>query len=68
MPILTIGALCQEGQEFSAAESVHPEPSLFGTTDGKAIGTYLEHKFRAYLTVKDALIYPRCFRPGAMMT
>ncbi len=52
MSILTIEALCQEGREFSAAESVHPEPSLFGTTDGKAIGTYLEHKFRAYLTTK----------------
>lgn len=25
MPILTIEALCREGQEFSAAESVHPE-------------------------------------------
>lgn len=37
---------------FSAAESVHPEPALFGTTDGKAIGTYLEHKFRAYLATK----------------
>lgn len=49
---LTIEALCQEAREFSAAESVHPEPSLFGTTDGKAIGTYLEHKFRAYLTTK----------------
>lgn len=52
VPILTIEALCQEGQEFSAAESIHPEPSLFGTTDGKAIGTYLEQKFRAYLTAK----------------
>lgn len=52
MAILTIEALCQEAREFSAAESVHPEPSLFGTTDGKAIGTYLEHKFRAYLTTK----------------
>lgn len=30
-------------------EKIHPEPSLFGVTDGKAVGTYLEHKFRAYL-------------------
>ena len=30
-------------------ESAHSEPSLFGVTDGKAVGTYLEHKFRAYL-------------------
>lgn len=52
MAILTIEALRQEARGFSTAESVHPEPSLFGTTDGKAIGTYLEHKFRAYLTTK----------------
>lgn len=52
LTILTIETLCHEGREFSAAERVHPEPSLFGTTDGKAIGTYLEHKFRAYLTTK----------------
>lgn len=25
------------------------EPQLFGVTDGKAVGTYLEHSFRAYL-------------------
>lgn len=55
MPILTIEALCHEGREFSALESIHPEPSLFGTTDGKAIGTYLEHKFQAYLTAKEYL-------------
>lgn len=50
LSILTIEALCQEAQKFSEVESTYPEPSLFGTTDGKAIGTYLEHKFRAYLT------------------
>jgi len=49
---LTIKSLCKEAEVFSAAESVHPEPALFGTTDGKAIGTYLEHKFRAYLKMK----------------
>ena len=27
-------------------ESEHREPSLFGITDGKAVGTYLEHKFQ----------------------
>lgn len=30
-------------------ESSHSEPALWGVTDGKAIGTYVEHKFRAYL-------------------
>jgi len=30
-------------------ESSHDEPALFGVTDGKAVGTYFEHKFQAYL-------------------
>lgn len=46
---LTIAKLCAEAKRFSEMESLHPEPSLFGVTDGKAVGTYLEHKFRAYL-------------------
>jgi len=46
---LTIPLLCQEARVFSAAESKHPEHTLFGVTDGKAVGTYLELKFRAYL-------------------
>lgn len=46
---LTIENLCSEAARFAAAESQHPEPSLFGVTDGKAVGTYLEHKFRAFL-------------------
>ncbi|TAJ55560.1 MAG: restriction endonuclease [Nevskiaceae bacterium] len=46
---LTIEGLVAEAARFSAAESAHDEPSLFGVTDGKAVGTYLEHKFVAYL-------------------
>jgi hypothetical protein len=48
-PELTIDLLCKEAQAFSIAESQHAQTSLFGVTDGKAIGTYLEHKFRLYL-------------------
>jgi hypothetical protein len=47
--ILTASILCQEAQAFSAAESRHREHTLFGVTDGKAVGTYLELKFRTYL-------------------
>jgi len=50
--ILTVEILRQEATLFSAVESAYPEPSLYGVSDGKAIGTYLEHKFRAYLTQK----------------
>lgn len=49
---LTAELLRTEGTLFSEIESSHPEPSLYGVSDGKAIGTYLEHKFRAYLTNK----------------
>ena len=48
-PDLTIGALCDEAGNFSIREANHSEPSLFGITDGKAVGTYLEHKIQSYL-------------------
>ena len=49
---LTLSALKSEAHNFAVRESTHPEPSLYGVTDGKAIGTYLEHKFQAYLRTK----------------
>jgi len=52
MPKLTIEILQREAQAFSRTESHHQEKSLFGVTDGKAVGTYLEHKFKNYLRVK----------------
>lgn len=51
---LTRAILQREARRFSDTESSHNEPSLYGVTDGKAIGTYLEHKFRAYLDNKYA--------------
>ncbi len=49
MPDLTIDTLKSEANVFAEAESRHEEPSLYWVTDGKAIGTYFEQKFRAYL-------------------
>lgn len=46
---LTIALLSSEAKVFAAAESTHDEPILYGVTDGKAVGTYLELKFRKYL-------------------
>lgn len=46
---LTLQTLLEEARTFAEIESTHPEPSLFGVTDGKAVGTYFEHKFQAYL-------------------
>ena len=48
-PDLTVESLCSEARAFAAQESTYAEPSLYGVTDGKAVGTYFEHKFQAYL-------------------
>lgn len=48
-PKLTIQSLIAEAKTFAKAESAHAESTLFGVTDGKAVGTYLELKFRKYL-------------------
>ena len=52
MPVLTIEIMYSEAAKFSKVESQHPEPLLYGVTDGKAIGTYLEQKFKIYLKNK----------------
>lgn len=52
MPKLTIEILRKEAAVFSVVESRHAEKSLFGITDGKAVGTYLEHKFKTYVREK----------------
>ncbi|MGH7269473.1 MAG: restriction endonuclease, partial [Polyangiaceae bacterium] len=49
MAILTIEVLESEAAIFAREECSHAEPTLFGVTDGKAVGTYLEQKFRAYV-------------------
>ncbi|MDB9508541.1 hypothetical protein PN502_16005 [Microcystis aeruginosa CS-338/01] len=46
MSRLTQESLGNEAAIFSALESQHQEASLYGVTDGKAIGTYLEQKFK----------------------
>ena len=46
---LTIDALKTAAAAFAETESGHGESTMYGVTDGKAVGTYLEHKFRLYL-------------------
>ncbi|MBC8414842.1 MAG: restriction endonuclease [Candidatus Cloacimonetes bacterium] len=53
---LTIKLLQNEAYKFSKKESKHKEPTLYGVTDGKAVGTYLEHKFQKYLFKKYSYI------------
>lgn len=49
LKLLTITLLQKEAAAFAKIESKHAEKSLFGVTDGKAVGTYLEHKFQNLL-------------------
>lgn len=46
---LTVEFLCKEASIFAKTESTHEEPTIYGVTDGKAVGTYLEHSFQSYL-------------------
>ncbi len=52
MAELTTKLLKVEAELFADTESGHGEAALFGVTDGKAVGTYFEHKFRDYLSGK----------------
>ena len=46
---LTLEKLQEDAKIFSELESEHDETSIYGSTDGKAVGTYLEHKFKDFL-------------------
>jgi len=52
MKKLTVELLKKEAGAFGATESSHHEPALYGVTDGKAVGTYFEHKFQRHLHAK----------------
>ncbi len=58
MPLnLTLPSLKTEAASFALAESTHDEPVLYGVTDGKAVGTYIEHKFQELLINKYTYVY-----------
>ena len=48
-PILTINSLIESACSFCNTESQKNHVELIGVTDGKAVGTYVEHKFQNYL-------------------
>ena len=50
--ILTLKTLINEANTFSTLESKKTHPKLLGISDGKAIGTYIEHEFKNYLKRK----------------
>lgn len=49
---LTLEKLQEEAKILSELESDHDETSIYGSTDGKAVGTYLDHKFKNFLSQK----------------
>lgn len=49
---LTIKELIYHAMQFCEQESQTPNGELFGVTDGKAVGTYIEHKFKDFLLSK----------------
>jgi hypothetical protein len=51
-PQLTIERMLEEARAFCTEESAFANPELFGITDGKAVGTYVEHKFQNRLKLK----------------
>ncbi len=48
-PILTIDELIESARIFCEIESRKNHVELIGVTDGKAVGTYVEHKFQHFL-------------------
>ena len=46
---LTIKDLISSANTFCAQETKYKNKELFGVTDGKAVGTYIEHKFKEFL-------------------
>jgi hypothetical protein len=56
LPPLTLADLLVAARKFADDEAKHWEPSLFGATDGKAVGTYVEHKFRTMLAMQYSFI------------
>lgn len=55
MEDLTVAKLLVEAKTFCVKESKTPNKELFGVTDGKAVGTYIEHKFQQHLAKKYQL-------------
>lgn len=49
---LTIDLLKLSATEFCVNESTFGNKDLYGVTDGKAVGTLIEHKFQKYLDAK----------------
>ncbi len=54
---LKLGSLKQEARIFLTALRKTPVKALYGVSDGKAVGTHVEHEFHAHL--QNKYIYER---------
>lgn len=52
LPVLNLDSVKHEARTFLIRLAKTPIRELYGVNDGKAIGTYVEHKFHAHLTKK----------------
>ena len=67
---LNVETLVKEAAAFAETQGKYDEPALYGVTDGKAVGTYLEHKFTSYLVEalnKSILDFSRPLVPDAAL-
>lgn len=53
---LSIEALIDEARQFCVLNSGVYKKELFGVTDGKALGTFVEHLFQQYLSERYEII------------
>ena len=51
-PKLTKATFLKESEGFTREYSKKDFPEMYGVTDGKAVGTFIEHKFREFLAQK----------------
>ncbi|MGC8539505.1 MAG: restriction endonuclease [Phycisphaerae bacterium] len=55
---LTLQDIIREAREFSEIQSALHERDIYGVTDGKAVGTLVEHKFQNYLAARYSFARP----------
>lgn len=56
---LSLSSLKTAARDFIQQLGVMPIPELYGVTDGKAVGTYVEHSFKGYLSERYS------YKPGS---
>ena len=63
LPPLTLDLFRKAAREFADELASMPLPSLFGATDGKAVGTKVEAMFKTHLQARYDLTVGNAARP-----